>query len=349
MIIESAGIQLSSQRQFSRVREESESLTLRLGQRQVEATRNATIEEGAASQERLISETLDGDSLNLSPLSANAGGATILQITDEDLKDAGESVEVAIFEMLMEELLGRKVNITEYEQDDVEDVESRQVGGGDFGMAYSYRESITESESTGFRAEGSVRTSDGREIKFELGLDMDRSFTRERSVDIRAGTLIDPLVINFSGDAAQLTDTKFAFDLDADGTDEQISFLSSNSGFLAFDRNSNGRIDNGSELFGPSTNDGFAELAVYDEDGNGFIDEGDGIYNQLSLYNKTADGQDQLRSLKDTGVGAIYLDSVGTQFSLNQGAEQLGQVRETGIYINEDGSTGTVQEIDLSV
>jgi hypothetical protein len=44
-----------------------------------------------------------------------------------------------------------------------------------------------------------------------------------------------------------------------------------------------GRVNDGRELFGPRTGDGFAELAAYDDDGNNWIDENDGIHDNLSI------------------------------------------------------------------
>lgn len=74
----------------------------------------------------------------------------------------------------------------------------------------------------------------------------------------------DPLVINLNSSTAQVTDQKFYFDLDADGTADRISMLKSGSGFLALDKNGNGKIDDGSELFGTQSGDGFADLEEYD-------------------------------------------------------------------------------------
>jgi hypothetical protein len=49
-------------------------------------------------------------------------------------------------------------------------------------------------------------------------------------------------------------------------------------------------------------------------------------------------------------VGAIYLNSAGTEFQVNDSSgEQAGQIRQTSITINEDGSVGTVQKVDLAV
>ena len=77
-------------------------------------------------------------------------------------------------------------------------------------MVYDYYESHYESESTSFSAEGVVRTADGKEINIAVELNMSREFFTEQSINIRAGdALKDPLVINFDGNAAQLTQREF--------------------------------------------------------------------------------------------------------------------------------------------
>ncbi|KAB2912151.1 MAG: VCBS repeat-containing protein [Dechloromonas sp.] len=222
-----------------------------------------------------------------------------------------------------------------------------------FGVEYERRESYREIEQTRFSASGTVKTADGREIAFQLDLAMKRSYYEESSTSIRLGDAArktDPLVLNFSGSAAQLTDQRFAFDLDNDGTAEQINFVAPGSGFLVFDRNQDGRINNGSELFGPSSNDGFAELAALDDDRNGWIDENDAAFAQLQIWSRDGTGQDQLRSLAASGVGAISLGNIATPFDLKNNANGLlGQIRSTGIFLQEDGAAGTIQQIDLTV
>lgn len=52
---------------------------------------------------------------------------------------------------------------------------------------------------------------DGREISFSVELNMFREFATETNISIRAGSAVDPLVINYDGTAPRLTDTKFSF------------------------------------------------------------------------------------------------------------------------------------------
>lgn len=220
-----------------------------------------------------------------------------------------------------------------------------------WGIEYDYHAEYSESETTTFAAEGTVRTADGREIAFKLDAAMSRSFSMSVSESFRAGDAVlkDPLMLDFAGPAAALSDVRFAFDLDADGSKEQVP-LAGGRGMLAFDRNGNGRIDDGRELFGPTTGNGFEELAALDEDGNGWIDEADSGFAQLRLWRPDAEGAGTLQTMKQANAGAFHLGRVDTPLSLRNAAnETLGEMRATGIYLREDGSAGTVSQVDLSV
>ncbi|HEX3048495.1 MAG TPA: hypothetical protein VHY08_27345 [Bacillota bacterium] len=213
------------------------------------------------------------------------------------------------------------------------------------------REVYRESEQTSFRANGVVKTADGKEIDFSVALNMSREFVMEKITStVAQQQLKDPLVINFDGPAAALTDTKFSFDLDNDGALDQISFLKSGSGFLALDQNQDGVINNGGELFGTASGNGFADLLKYDSDQNGWIDENDAIYEKLRIWTKNENGEDMLFALGQKGVGAIYLGNIDTQFSFKDAANQTqGQLRRTGVFLKEDGTAGTMQQIDLVI
>lgn len=227
-------------------------------------------------------------------------------------------------------------------------VAARSTGPG---LIYQRHERYQEQESMRFQAVGVVRTADGREINFSVAMNMSREFVQESNLHIEAGSKkIDPLVINFDGLGVSLSQTRFEFDLDSDGTAEQIASLRSGSGYLVLDRNGDGNINNGSELFGPSSGRGFAELAVYDEDGNNFIDEGDSIYQQLRIWMTNEDGSTQLAALGDKNIGAIFLGHVSSPFQLKDANNHsLGEVANSGIYLTEEGGVGVVQEINLTV
>ena len=200
-----------------------------------------------------------------------------------------------------------------------------------------------EQEDTSFSTVGTVRTKDGREINFNVNVNMSRrceEYYREE-LNVAQFALYDPLVINLNTDVTELSDQTFYFDLDADGEEEEISMLKG-SGYLALDKNG----------------DGFADLARYDEDGNGWIDENDSIWSKLKIWCKDENGNDVLYKLSDKGVGAICLKNVSTDFTM-QGDRKAQDgtmnanatnavIRKTGIFLYENGNVGTVQHVDMA-
>jgi hypothetical protein len=209
-----------------------------------------------------------------------------------------------------------------------------------------------ESESLRYEAKGLVKTADGQTISIDIGLSMSRELYTSTStsfVQAEARSLVDPLVIDFSGAAVSLTERKFEFDLDADGRPDSISFVGEGSGFLALDKNGDGRINDGAELFGPQSGSGFGELAAYDSDRNGWIDENDEVFSRLRVWSKAADGADLLFTLREADVGAIFLGDVSTQFTLDKNGVTDGMLRSTGLFLKESGGTGLISHIDLSV
>lgn len=208
-----------------------------------------------------------------------------------------------------------------------------------------------EQENTSFSTVGTVRTADGREINFNVDVAMSRQFqeTFQEDLQVASFQMCDPLVINLDTDVAELSDQKFYFDIDGDGEKDEISQLGSKSGYLALDKNGDGVINDGSELFGTASGDGFADLAKYDEDGNGWIDEGDAIWSKLKIWCKDENGKDVLYRLADKGVGAICLQKAATDFTL-QGAQGQtnGAIRSTGVFLYENGNVGTVQHVDVA-
>lgn len=277
---------------------------------------------------------------------------------DEALSEKDET-KIRLLEMLLEQFLGKKIKIRVPKQIKISEAQngislpngSLQQRAG-WGLIYDRHELRYESEQLDFAAQGSVKTADGREIDLNLQLSMSREFVSQTDIRIRAGDAvkIDPLVINFNAPAARLTDTKFSFDIDVDGKADQIFFLNPGSGFLSLDLNQDGKINDGSELFGPQSGNGFNDLAEYDQDKNGWIDENDAVFDRLRIWSKDEYGNDYLFALGQKGIGAIYLGSASTEFSLNgSGNRQNGALQRTGVFLRENGSAGTVQHVDLTI
>jgi len=209
----------------------------------------------------------------------------------------------------------------------------------------------SEQEFSHFKAQGSVTTAEGQTLEFNLNASMYRSFqTSVQSEQTKGLVLTDPLVVNFGGSPAKLTLDKVEFDLDSDGQLDSVSFVESGSGFLALDKNQDGIVNNGQELFGTQSGNGFKDLSQYDQDKNGWIDENDAVFSQLKIWHKDDNGLNQLQGLLELNIGAIYLQNEETQFSIKDADNNLlGQVVNSGLFIGEDHRVGSVQQIDLVI
>ncbi len=356
MIIKNSAIQLNSQHQSSKSAKESESLRFWKTQEQPR-------DSGRLSKKEQLADTvsLSKSAQTLKPEKQS--------LDLSEAPDANHSVMLLIVRAMVKKITGQDFKLfspseltanTDTEiPSDAKNVEiettpppAPQPQSVGFGLVYEHRTSYQETESTSFSATGSIKTQDGKSIEFSVNLTMSREFYRETNLSIRAGDpekKVDPLVINFDGNAAELTQKRFAFDIDADGKTDQIAMLKPGSGFLALDKNQDGIINNGSELFGPNTGNGFSELAQYDSDGNGFIDAADPVYSRLRIWQRHEDGSQQLLALGDKNIGAIYLGHATTPFQLRTADNQsLGEVTDSGVYLAESGKTGTIQQINFT-
>ncbi|MBR1691345.1 MAG: hypothetical protein IJ711_01065 [Lachnospiraceae bacterium] len=287
-----------------------------------------------------------------------AGHVLSSRVSSTEEQKSIEQIKAQCVQYLIYWLFGGKNARSEFQRmlDDMRNgsAQNNAVAGGFDQMTLQTTESeyYEEREDTSFSTTGTVRTADGREINFNLDLTMSRSFQEyyETNYTKDVVQMVDPLVINLNSNIASLSDQKFEFDLDADGVKDTISMLNAGSGYLALDKNGDGIINDGSELFGTRSGDGFSDLAAYDEDGNGWIDENDEIFDKLLVWSKNEKGEDELYTLKQAGVGAICLQKASTNFSLNnlKNNQVNGAIRATGIFLYENGNVGTMQHIDVA-
>ncbi|MCB1049894.1 MAG: hypothetical protein H6510_05665 [Acidobacteria bacterium] len=295
---------------------------------------------------------------------ARAGSPIASKPTVEKDKDPEEKLsedsKILIVKRLLESLLGK-----EFKWADPEDFQNeapsagqattpspdRSNAGDAFYLRYEKVDRYEDHEQSAFQAQGTLTTEDGRQLAFNFSMTMERHVVQESSILITAGKKpVDPLALNLDGGPAALQNETFEFDLNLDGQNEQFRLLEPGSYYLVLDKNADGKVNDGGELFGPASGNGFADLARYDEDGNQWIDEGDRVFHQLTLWMGRNEGNDQLLGLKQAGVGALYLGSVQTPFHLtdSQGSE-LGQIQQSGVFLHEDGRVGSLQQIDVAV
>lgn len=202
-----------------------------------------------------------------------------------------------------------------------------------------------EGEYLHISASGTLRIADSREIAFSLDL----SFTH-LSLTAEASQAEDPLVINLDGTPAKLSDITMRLDLDGDGVTEEIPFVIAGKAFLVYDKNGDGVVNDGRELFGPATGQGFSELAALDDDQNGRIDSGDNAFSSLRLWQLASEGYFTLTPLLAAGVDALGLQAGETPILLTDSAGQpTGQIARTGFFYTHDGAAGTVQQVNLFI
>ncbi len=176
------------------------------------------------------------------------------------------------------------------------------------------------SERLIFESVGEVITEDGRTIDFMMQLDFANTFHQESTGEIfqSAQDWVDPLVISLTGQVPTIDEGSFEFDLNSDGQPELLKQLGAGLGYIAFDKNGDGKITSGNELFGATSGQGFSELAQYDSDGNGWIDENDSIYHKLKVWQPANQDQpERLISFSEAQVGAIFLHATDTQYTFN--------------------------------
>jgi len=203
---------------------------------------------------------------------------------------------------------------------------------------YSYKESLDVS------MKGFVQTAN-QKIELDMNLSFSSEFTQTYSID--KTMFYDPLVINYDGTLPELDSKTFDFDIDMNGESDQISMLKKGSGFLALDRDENGKIDDGYELFGTQNGNGFLDLKRYDKDENGWIDENDEIFDKLRIWSKNED-EDTLVALGEKGIGALYLGYAKGDYDLNYDGNTLGKIKSNGLFLNEDGTSGLLTQIDFA-
>lgn len=302
---------------------------------------------GRNSEEPAAVLQLSPDSLQ--QMAADLSSATNKATGDsyDDEKRIGD-IKLRMIEAMVYLLTGKRIQLRRPDID-LDKGSQPSLATAGFGFSYDYHEITFESESVNYEANGFVTTEDGRQYSFAVQMNMNRVFYQEKNFQVRVGTAVDPLVLSLDGQAPKLSQNKYAFDLNNDGIAENISFAIDGSGFLALDKNGDGEINNGSELFGPGTGDGFMELAMYDLDNNGWIDENDDVFSKLSVLTMSEDGEKTLFKLGELGIGAIYLNAIDSPFTFKDQEEEHGKMRSTSVFLRENGAAGTIHHIDLTL
>ena len=184
-----------------------------------------------------------------------------------------------------------------------------------------------------------------RETNTEISMSLHFEMRTGRTTLEVEGASSDPLVLDLDGDGIETTGIKdgIEFDINADGIIDKTAFATGGDGVLALDRDGDGKITSGSELFGDQNGakDGFAELAKFDSNKDRVINNKDSVFNNLKIAIVTDDGEIDLNSLDEMGIEEIYLDNKKTADSYSNG----NYIKEISNFKRTDGTLGNMGEL----
>ncbi len=257
-------------------------------------------------------------------------------------KNIKESVDYQIIDKLMikkepEDALHKIKNIPDNSNDDKVTLSSTSV-------------SLSETSVETTQSNSSTSSDDNRNVRLDT----------EQSQQARSASLsfsgeaedpnieqTDPLAFDLNGNGIETTGVSsgIEFDIDGDGKKEQTSFISGGDAFLAYDKNGNGLIDNGKELFGDQNGakNGYEELAKYDDNKDGLIDRNDAIYSDLKLVSVGEDNKLKTSSLSEQKIESIDLGYSNQHQAINY----YDSIEQTSKFTRSDGTKGDTADIML--
>lgn len=224
-------------------------------------------------------------------------------------------------------------------------------GAHDFDAAFNRL--IDDLYASGLFGSNPTGTSGGAqstsfEFQFEFSFEFSAEIEIEVEGEVQQG---DPLVLDLDGDGIELTHHSAGaqFDLLGDGSKVSTAFVTGGDAFLALDRNGNGLIDSGKELFGEQNGaaNGFDELAKLDSNGDGVINKLDKGFDKLVLWKDNGNGETEdgeLVSLAEAGITQIGLNYRNTDIKAAGG----NSIAQTGMYRRADGTTGLAADALLN-
>ncbi|MCM1233937.1 MAG: hypothetical protein NC489_27845 [Ruminococcus flavefaciens] len=168
----------------------------------------------------------------------------------------------------------------------------------------------------------------------------------------------DPLIIDFGAEGIELKSLEHGvnFDLDNNGFAEKTAWIGKEDAFLALDRNENGKIDNGGELFGDQviledgkkSESGFEALSELDNNADGVIDKKDAVYEKLLLWtdinHNGKSESDELLGMKKSGVITISLDCKKESLVDDETGARIAETADVTIKAGDKKSVTKISE-----
>jgi len=190
-----------------------------------------------------------------------------------------------------------------------------------------------------------------QEVSVQIQMEFSFSFEGKVSIQGQQVQESDPVMLDLDGDGFELSNYADGamFDITGAGQMVKTAFVKGGDAFLALDRNKNGVIDSGKELFGDQHGaaNGYEELRKLDSNADNRIDRNDLAFADLLLFRDNGNGKTdkgELVSLSSAGIESIslhYLD-------VNQRATGGNRIAQTASYRTHSGRTGNAADAVLN-
>ena len=222
--------------------------------------------------------------------------------------------------------------------DYLSEVKGKDLKGEFMKKFKSLSDSIKHKDSNIYQVEKDTQRAISMEMKVNFTFDLQGGQAR---VEVE-GAMADPLVIDLDGDGIETTTLKNGvnFDINGDGIKEKTAFTTGGDGLLALDRNHDGKITSGTELFGDQNGaeDGFMELAKFDSNNDSIINREDPVFKDLKVM---IGNSSELYTLDRLNINEISLMGKKKAGFYNNN----NYIKETAAFKRSDGSQGNIGEV----
>jgi hypothetical protein len=188
---------------------------------------------------------------------------------------------------------------------------------------------------------------------FQINIQLEFSFSFSASISVQEGVVMesDPIILDLNDDGFNLTSYKNGarFDILGSGQPVTTAFVTGGDAFLAMDRNGDGIINDGTELFGDQRGaaNGFEELRKLDSNGDGIINRLDRDFDKLLLFRDNGNGitePGELLTLAEAGIAEIRLGYT----NVNQRTSGGNRIAQIASYVRTDGTLGRAGDAILN-
>lgn len=313
-----------------------------------------------------VESTLANATINSRSSVAPSTQSEIEDITYEKPK----GIKLQLMVLVLERFLGRQLDIKNFtfhaashdravgyidstnETVSAERLEKINIDGQSFhqGDLLQVEEWQSHEQQLSYHVNGKFNIGD-QELSLNYNFALSSERTSYSKVEMSAAALKDPLIVQFGSQGLGNIEGQKSFAINQDDILDDLPIFSGDVGYLVYDKNDNQKADNGSELFGPQTGQGFIELAQLDTNKNSFIDAKDAQFDRLYLWQPSDNEQTgQWMSLKEANIQAISLSAISTPFDFyDQQGQVQAQLRQSSFAISEDGYGRGVHQVDVRI